>query len=72
MSEPEDFMAAEDFRRIREKRDLSFNELASLLRYRDVRSLRRMEAGEQPISGPIRLVMEMLDDGRLKVDDELA
>lgn len=70
--EDENVMDAATFACIRAKARLSFNELASLLRYRDVRSLRRMEAGEQPISGPIRLVMEMLDDGRLDPDDELT
>lgn len=65
-------MTAEEFKRIREKAKLSFNELGSLLRYKDVRTLRRMEAGEQDISGPIRLVMEMLDDGRLNPSDELT
>lgn len=67
-----DAMTAFDFRRIRKKAGLSFNELGALLRYRDVRGLRRMEDGEQPISGPVQLVMEMLDDGRLNPADELA
>lgn len=60
-----DAMSAAEFRRIRRKVGLSFNGLAAVLRYRDVRGLRRMEDGQQDISGPVQVVMEMLDDGRL-------
>lgn len=59
-------------RAIRRKRALSIYELAALLRYRDVDGLRKMEAGDKPISGPVQLVMEMLDDGRLNPDTELT
>lgn len=55
---------------IREKVGLSIYELAALLRYRDVDGLRKMESGKKPVSGPVQLVMEMLDDGRLKPEQE--
>ena len=59
-------------RAIRRRLGLSIYELASLLRYRDVDGLRKMEAEAKPVSGPVQLVMEMLDDGRLNPDHELA
>lgn len=65
-------MSGKDMRRIRQKAGLSIPELASLLRYRDFDGLRKMENGRKAVSGPIQLVMEMLDDGRLDPDAELG
>jgi DNA-binding transcriptional regulator YiaG len=59
-------------RAIRLKVGLSIYELASLLRYKNVETLRKIEAGQRPMSGPIQLVMEMLDNGRLDPDKELS
>jgi hypothetical protein len=39
--------------------------LAMRLRIEDARSIRRYEVGERSISGPISLLMELLDAGRL-------
>ena len=64
-------MTGEEMRRIRKKVGLSIPELASLLRYRDFDALRKMEEGRKPMSGPIQLAMEMLDDGRLDPTAEL-
>lgn len=65
-------MTGATMRRIREKCGLSIPELAALMRYRDFDGLRQMESGKRPLSGPIQLVMEMLDDGRLDPDVELG
>lgn len=64
-------MSGRVMRAIRRKCGLSIYELASLLRYRDVDGLREMEAEKKPLTGPVQLVMEMLDDGRLKPETEL-
>jgi hypothetical protein len=47
-------------------------ELASLLRYRDVDALRKMEEGHKPVTGPIQCVMEMIRDGKLDASAELS
>lgn len=65
-------MTGRVMRRIRHKAGLSIYELASLLRYRDVDGLRKMEQRDALVSGPIQMVMEMLDDGRLKPEHEFA
>lgn len=65
-------MTGGEMRRIREKCGLSVPELAALLRYRDFDGLRKIESGDKPVSGPMQLVMEMLDDGRLDPDAELS
>jgi len=65
-------MRGREMRRIRRKVGLSISELASLLRYRDFDGLRKMEQKDGLLSGPMQLAMEMLDDGRLKPDDELG
>lgn len=65
-------MGGAEMARIRKKCGLSLYELASLLRYRDVDGLRKMEARDAPVSGPMQIVLEMLDDGRLNPDHELS
>ena len=65
-------MTGHEMRRIRRKVGLSITELASLLRYRDFDGLRKMEQKDGLLSGPMQLAMEMLDDGRLKPDEELG
>lgn len=56
---------------IRERAGLSIRELADLLRYNNEGDLRQMERGKRKISGPIRLVLEAVDDGRIDPDTEL-
>jgi transcriptional regulator with XRE-family HTH domain len=58
-------MTPERFRAIRQRAGLSQARLAALLRLSDGRTIRRYEAGERPIPGPVSLLMEMLDRGEL-------
>jgi DNA-binding transcriptional regulator YiaG len=58
-------MTPATFKAIRQRKGLSARKLADLLRIEDDRTIRRWEAGERKISGPVTLLMEMLDDGRL-------
>jgi len=56
-------MSPEEFKSIRIAAGLSLNELAAKLRINGDRLLRRWEDGEQPVSGPVSILMEMLRDG---------
>lgn len=53
------------FHAIRTRAGLTQNELARLLRIEDSRTIRRWEQGERAVSGPVSLLMEMLDAGKL-------
>ena len=64
--------AGASMRDIRREAGLSVRELADLLRVRDTDGLRQMERGKRAITGPIRLVLEMIHDGRLHPADELT
>jgi DNA-binding transcriptional regulator YiaG len=61
-------MTPEQFRAIRKRAGLSQARLAALLRLSDGRTVRRYEAGERPIPGPVSLLMEMIDRGALRID----
>lgn len=50
---------------IRQRAGLSQSGLAALLRLSDLRTIRRWEKGDVPISGPASIVLEMLDAGEL-------
>lgn len=58
-------MTPEAFKAIRQRAGLTQTELAARLRIEDLRTIRRYEAGERAISGPVSLLMELLDDGEL-------
>lgn len=58
-------MTPEHFRQIREAADLSRSQLAKILRIKEVKTIYRYEYGEREISGPVSLLMEMIEDGRL-------
>ena len=58
-------MTPEHFRQIREAADLSRSQLATILRIKEVKTIYRYEHGEREISGPVSLLMEMIEDGRL-------
>jgi DNA-binding transcriptional regulator YiaG len=58
-------MTPERFTQIRERADLSRAQLAKVLRIKEVKTIYRYEHGERPISGPVSLLMEMIEDGRL-------
>lgn len=54
------------FKSIRKRAGMTIRGLADLLRISDEKTIRRYERGDRAISGPVSLLMEMLDDGRLK------
>lgn len=58
-------MAPETVKEIREAAGLTQPGLAALLGISDKRTVRRWETGETPITGPARLVLEMLAAGEL-------
>lgn len=58
-------MTPEQFRQIREAADLSRAQLAKILRIKEVKTIYRYEHGEREISGPVSLLMEMIDAGKL-------
>jgi DNA-binding transcriptional regulator YiaG len=58
-------MTPETFRAIRKRAGLSQARLAALLRIGGLRTIRRYETGERPISGPVSLLMELIDQGAL-------
>lgn len=57
-------MTATEFKSIRESAGLSVNELADKLRLSSPRLLLRFEQGEQEVSGPISILMELIRDGK--------
>ena len=56
-------MTPEDFKDIRTEACLSFNQLGAILRVHP-RTVRRYEKGTIPISGPVSVIMELIDMGR--------
>ena len=58
-------MTPEAFVAIRRRYGLTQRQLARRLRIEDERTIRRYEAGERAVSGPVSLLMEMLDRGAL-------
>jgi transcriptional regulator with XRE-family HTH domain len=56
-------MTATEFKSIRESAGLSMGELADKLRLASPRLLLRFEQGEQEVSGPISILMELIDRG---------
>ena len=63
-------MTPATFLKIRKGAGLTQGQLSRILRLADSRAIRRYEAGDRAISGPISLLMEMVEDGRLKVKDD--
>lgn len=58
-------MTPAEIRAIRQRYGLSQSELAGLLRISDIRTVRRWEKGEVPISGPASIVLELMDADEL-------
>lgn len=58
-------MTAQEFAAIRKRAGLTQTELAARLRVEDLRTIRRYEKDERAVSGPVSLLMELLDAGRL-------
>lgn len=58
-------MAPATFEAIRKRAGLTQSGLAARLRVGDLRTIRRYEAGEREVSGPVSLLMDLLDAGQL-------
>lgn len=56
-------MTPTTFKAIRQRAGLSARQLSELLRLSDGRTIRRYEAGDREISGPVAILMELLDAG---------
>lgn len=61
-------MSAERFRSVRVAAGMSQSETARFLRISDKRVIRNWEAGERAISGPVSLLMDLLDAGVIGPD----
>jgi DNA-binding transcriptional regulator YiaG len=59
-------MTADKFKAIRERAGLTQSQLAALLRVSGKRTVGYWEAGERAISGPVSLLMELLDKGVIR------
>jgi DNA-binding transcriptional regulator YiaG len=55
-----------EFKAIRERAGLTQSGLAAFLRISDKRTVRYWETGERPITGPVSLLMELLDAGSIR------
>lgn len=53
-------MTPTEFKSIRVRAGLTQAQLAARLRVDDIRTIRRYEAGERAISGPVSILMEQL------------
>jgi DNA-binding transcriptional regulator YiaG len=58
-------MTPTEIQSIRKRAGLSQSGLAALLRISDLRTVRRWETGDTPISGPASIILELLDAGEL-------
>jgi DNA-binding transcriptional regulator YiaG len=58
-------MTPTEIKAIRQRYGLSQSELAALLRISDLRTIRRWEKGEVPVSGPASIVLELMDADEL-------
>jgi DNA-binding transcriptional regulator YiaG len=59
-------MTPEAFKAIRQRAGLSTANLAKRLRIAEARTIRRYEDGTRPVSGPVSLLMELMDTGEWK------
>lgn len=58
-------MLPSTFKAIRQRAGFTQSGLAAFLRISDNRTIRKWEAGDREISGPVTLIMELLDAGKL-------
>jgi DNA-binding transcriptional regulator YiaG len=58
-------MTPAEIKAIRKRYGLSQPGLAVLLRVSDVRTIRRWEKGEVPVSGPASIILELMDADEL-------
>lgn len=60
-------MTPTELKSIRERAGLTQDQLARLLRLSDSRTIRRYEDGSRSVSGPVSIILEMLDEGSLPI-----
>lgn len=60
-----EWMTPGELRRIRKAKGYSLAGLAKVLRIADLSTVHRWEKGQRPISGPVAILMEMIDAGEL-------
>lgn len=58
-------MTPERIRDIRKGNGLSYTQLAAILRVSDLRTVRRWEKGQVPISGPASILLELIEADEL-------
>ena len=58
-------MTPEHFHTIQREAGLTNRKLAALLRVSDEKTIRRWQSGERPVSGPVSLLMELIERGAL-------
>lgn len=58
-------MTPTELKAIRLAHGLTQTQLARLLRISDIRTIRRWEKGDVPVSGPASIVVELLGSGEL-------
>jgi len=58
-------MTPQQIQTIRKRAGLTQSGLAALLRVSDLRTIRRWESGDVPVSGPASILLELLDNGEL-------
>ena len=61
-------MTPAELKAIRERAGLTQDQLAKLLRLSDSRTIRRYEDGSREVSGPVAIIMELLDAGELPAE----
>ena len=60
-------MTPAEVKSIRERAGLTQTELARLLRISDIRTIRRWEQGDVPVSGPASIILELIEAGDLPI-----
>jgi transcriptional regulator with XRE-family HTH domain len=67
-------MTAEEFKAARKQLDMTVRQMADALRLSETngyRTVRRMESGELPVSGPISVAIEAMLAGFVWIEDDL-
>lgn len=58
-------MTPNELKAIRKRAGLTQGQLAAFLRLADSRTIRRYEDGRREVSGPVAMLLEMLDAGEI-------
>lgn len=64
-------MTPAELKSIRQRHGLTQSELAALLRISDIRTIRRWETGDRPVSGPASVVLELMGPGSYDLQMEM-